>query len=66
MYTGGIRKILTPLNAKSLTEAKVIANSCGFDCFTFNGDVYVKVESDRVKRSWCKSPFEISDFKVRF
>ena len=65
MYTSGIRKILTPLMAKSLTEAKSIADRCDYDCFTFNGEVYVKVESDRVKRSWCKSPFEISDFQVR-
>ena len=64
MYTSGIRKILTPLKAKSLTEAKSIADSCGSDCFSFNGEVYVKVENSRVKRSWCKSPFGILDFKV--
>jgi len=66
MYTNAIRKVLTPLKAKSLTEAKGIADKCGSDCFTFNGEIYVKVESDRIKRTWCKTPFEISDFKVLF
>ena len=66
MYTSGIRKILTPTNAKNLTEAKSIADKCGSDCFTFNSEIYVKVENDRVKRAWCKSTFKISDFKVIF
>lgn len=66
MYTGGIRKILTPTNAKSLTDAKHIADNCGYDCFSFMGDIYVKVESDRVKRAWCKSPFRVVDFLVSF
>ena len=66
MYTSAIRKVLTPLSAKSLSEAKSIADKCDSDCFTFNGEIYVKVENERIKRTWCKSPFEISDFKVRF
>lgn len=66
MYTSAIRKVLTPLSAKNLNDAKAIADSCGSDCFTFNGEIYIKLESENVKPSWFKSPFEISDFKVRF
>lgn len=66
MYVNAIRKILTPLSAKSLSDAKHIADNCKADCFTFNGEIYVKVENDRIKRTWCSTPFSISDFEVMF
>lgn len=63
MYTSGIRK--TPaIAAKSIVEAKGIADSCGFDCFSFNGEIYARVEHERVGRLWVKTPFNISDFVV--
>lgn len=64
MYTSGIRK--TPaISAKSIIDAKGIADRCGFDCFSFNGEIYAKVEHKRVVgRLWVKTPFVISDFIV--
>ena len=67
MYTGGIRKIYTPpSHSGKLIDAKHWADDSGYEAFTFNGDVYVKVENSRVKRAWCKSPFRVSDFAVSF
>lgn len=63
MYTEGVRKILTPRLAKNTHESAVMTDDCGYDCFSFNGDVYVKVkEGDKFK--WFKSPFRVVDFKV--
>lgn len=61
MYTEGVRKILTPRLAKNTHEAAIMADDCGYDCFSFNGDVYVKTEC---KSKWVKTPFRVIDFKV--
>lgn len=63
-YTKGVLKVMMISGCACLTDAKDVADSAGQECFAYNGDIYIKLESARVKRTWCKSPFKIEDFEI--
>ncbi len=63
MYTEGIRKIYTCRNITlKLHMIKSMAEAAGYNALTFNGHVFVRIESDDFN-GWLQTCFHITDFQ---